>query len=390
MTINTIAEFDADCHQRSANQVADGGMPIVRLAAGTLTVDPEATVVLGSGKSGAVRVLTQSRGLPSKHPTLRLPSGINLEAQTLADMFTSTGLVDTVLADQATVRAVAKILAASADTKIKRLARIVTYLAKQPAINQCAVLTTALAAKFWSPSGPRQADDLTMWSQAFGLDGTGRFDNVRDLVSFASVGESPVIRRSDLRTSSQAVTSALLRGNKAKVDAFESLQSHGDLWSAVEGSDPHLYRRGLLVGSTVAMSPIKRNGIQLVADVSTPFKLRTGSEILVFCPDKLSDELIRGVLNHMDFDTETDRLQVELGPPRIRTKKSSAASADSGQWERLCSRTNFGRHDLFAITAPYMGWSGFRGGRSRNGAQAANTGASSREVPLDVALAAAG
>lgn len=385
-----ITQFDADSHAESTQRVSQGRPPLPRLAAGTLTVTSKATIVLGCGNSGAVRVVTRSVELGTKH-SLSIPVGRNLEVTEIADMFTATGLLDVVMADNATVSAVAKILAASKDPKQKRLAKIVLYLSKQPAINQCSVLTAALAAKFWTPGGTKHSHDLSMWGRAFGLNGTGRYSNVSELVVVACSGESPIVKLGNLRNSSSNVTSALLRGNRARVNAFDALSKHGDFWAAIEGSDPVLYRRGVLIGSTASITPIVRHdGARLTAAVSTPFKLRDGTEILVFSPTAQTLEVRKAVLHHMDFDTDSNRLRVTIGPV-VTTGKNRAArgrSLASEQWESLCRPSNIGR-ELFAITAPYLG-GGFRGGKGKTaGGGTQPTGRTGRDIPLDVALAAA-
>jgi len=383
-------KFDSDAYAQSTAQVADGSMPMLRMAAGTLIVNPEATVVLGSGKSGAVRIVANSAGIAQSKPLLSVPTGVNLSPGQLATLFTSTGLVDIVMADTLTVKAVVTLLASSSDPKDKRVARVVGYLSKQPVISQCSVLTTALAMKFWTPGGPKHSGDLVMWSRAFGLTGEKhRFSHLDDLMSFARVGQSHIVNRSQLRESSLDVTKALLRGKRGRVDAFEALQQHNEKWASVEGSDPHLYKRGLLIGSTAQVIPIRRDGVRLISDVSTPFKLRPGSEITVFCPDSAPSSLTQARLEHMDFNADTGRLGVELGPLTSKRLSRTQRTLHTNTWELLCRRTNFGRSDLFAISTPYMGGSGWSINRRGQGATANTPVAPVREVPLDVALAAA-
>ncbi len=383
--MTTITEFDNEHYTASAEQVASGGLPVQRMHSATLTVTPESMVVLGSGTSGAVRIIARHLA-PSSGAHGKVPAqGKDLSATQIAGLFTETGLVDVVMADGATVKAVAAILSASADPMEKRLAKIVRYLAKQPAINQCAVLTTALREKFWSPAGPARFDDLRMWGAAFKLDrSTSRFGAIDDLIGICRVWTSPLVNRKALRNSSSAITSALLRGRKSRVSAFDALQSHGDMWSAVCGSDSILYRRATIIGSTVAMSPVERRGTSLIATVSMPFKLRVGSELAVFTPGS-NDIVARAQLAGMDFDAATDSLMVRLTPLQQRGKYGDREQ--EARWESLCGSRNFGRSDLFAVGTPFMGagWSGRKGGKQSG---QTGDGGISREVPLDVALAA--
>jgi hypothetical protein len=382
--VSTIAEFDEEHYAASSEQVASGGLPVQRMRSATLTVTPESMIVLGSGASGAVRIIARHMAPASGAHNKVPPKGQDLSATQIAFLFTDTGLIDVVMADGATVKAVTAILSGSPDPMEKRLAKIVRYLAKQPAINHCAVLTNALREKFWSPDGPSRFDDLRMWGSAFHFDhGSSRFGAIDDLIDICRVGKSPLVDRKSLRNSSSTITKELLRGRRSRVSAFDALQSHGDMWNAVCGSDGILYKRGTVIGSTVAVSPVDRHGAKLIATVSMPFKLRVGSEIAVFTPGA-DETYARAQLEGMDFDAATNSLMVRLAPVQRRSKDTREQSA---RWENLCGSRNFGRSDLFAVAAPFMGggW-GNRG--SKSSGQTAGNGSISREVPLDVALAA--
>jgi len=381
--LSGIAAFDAEHHQLSAEQVATGGHPLMRMSAPTLTTTPEAMVVIGAGRSGAVRCIAKTPDLPSTHPMLHVPVSQNLTAQTLADLFTTTGLVDVVIADRITVRAVVGILAKDTNPKSKWLSKIIGYLARRPAINQCAVLTDALAEKFWCPAGSN-ADDLRMWGQALGMTAS-RYGGVRELIAACTDGvPSVVVGRSNLRNSSSDVTSAMLRGNKARVDAFDALGTHEGMWAALQGSDPVLYRRGLRTGSTVALTIADNMSSHLTCSVSTPCKLRTGSTVVAFTTN---GTVFQVRLERMDFDPATEQLQVVLGPGT--GTKILGSGGLRNQWTMMCQYP-VGSDGFCAITAPFMGRSSSRFAGAQRFGPAVAARRPNRSVPLDVALAAAG
>ena len=368
-------EFDAVKREQSAERVASGKSPTPRMTAQTLYSIEENTVYLASGKSGAVRAIGWGNGVRPHSSLSERSADRNLTSTEIASFFADTALVDICFVDRASLSATVKILSASKNSFESRVGRVVKYLAAQPALGRCAVLTDALSQKFWAPTGVATSD-LNAWASMFAVPTSAtRYARAQFLASLARAGSLPVLPGANFRTSSNAIANSLLRWSGAKVEAFTAVQNHNDLWEAVCGSDPLLYERGLLVGSTARIVPVRTVDGVLEAEVSMPFKLRPGNNITVF-----GGELPKGLpvrLRALDFDNETGKLLAKIAPASRRKK------GEPDGFFFLSVSESVGK-EFFAINEPFSGGGFFGGKRSATGDEQRRT----RDLPLDVSLAA--
>jgi hypothetical protein len=364
-------EFDAMKREQSAERVASGKSPTPRMTAQTLFSLEENTLFLASGKSGAVRAI----GWGSKVAPKVISADRNLTSTEIASFFTETALIDVCFVDRASLSATVKILSASKTGFESRVGRVVKYLAAQPVLGRCVVLTDLLAQKYWAPTG-LDASDLNAWASMFVIaPSASRYARAQFLSSMARTGSLPVLPSANFRTSSNGIANSLLRWSGAKVEAFTAVQNHNDLWEAVCGSDPLLYERGLLVGSTARIVPLRTVDGVLEAEVSMPFKLRPGNNITVFGGAMPKGLPVR--LSALDFDNETGKLLAKIIPASRRKK------GEPDGFFFLSVSESHGK-EFFAINEPFSG-GGFAGGRrSTTGDEQRRT----RELPLDVSLAA--
>ncbi len=368
-------EFDAMMHEASAKRVASGKSPTLRMTAPTLFSLEESTVFLASGRSGAVRAIGWGSMVKSAKGFEDVRSDRNLTGPEIAGFFTETGTVDVCFVDHASLSATVKLLSTSTTGFRYNVGRVVKYLAAQPALARCSVLTNTLALKYWAPTG-LESNDLNAWASMFAVaPSTNRHARAAILASKVRTGSLPVLPTANFRTSSNNIAYSLLRGSGSKVEAFTAVQNHKDLWDAVCGCDPLLYERGLLVGSTARIVPVRTVGGVLEAEVSTPFKLRPGNNVTVF-----GGALPKGLpvrLRELDFDNETGKLFAKIAPASRRKK------GEPDGFFFLSVPESVGQ-EFFAINEPFSG-GGFAGGRrSSTGNEPRRT----RDLPLDVSLAA--
>jgi hypothetical protein len=369
-------DFDAKKREQSAQRVASGKSPLPRMTAPTLFSMEDNTVYLASGKSGAVRAIGWESGVREFRGSEGISADRNLTSAAIAGFFTETALVDVCFVDRASLSATLKILSASKTGFESRVGRVVKYLVAQPAMSRCSVLTDALAQKFWTPTG-LDSSDLNAWASMIGggTNDATRYARSYRLASLARAGSLAVLPTANFRTSSNTIANSLLRWSGAKVEAFTAVQNHNDVWDAVCGSDPLLYERGLLVGSTVRVVPVRFSDGVLEAEVSMPFKLRPGNNITVFGGVMPKGLPVR--LRALDFDNETGKLLAKIIPAARRKK------GEPDGFFFLSVEESHGK-EFFAINEPFSG-GGFSGGRrSATGDEPRRT----RELPLDVALAA--
>ena len=368
-------EFDATKREQSVKRVASGKSPTPRMTAPTLYSLEENTVFLASGRSGAVRAIGWGNKVESAKGFENLQPDRNLTSVEIAGFFTETALIDVCFVDRTSLSATVKLLSTSTTGFRHGVGRVVKYLAGQPAMSRCAVLTDALAQKFWAPTG-LDTGDLNGWASMFDVTSSAnRFARAQLLASKVRAGSLPVLPTANLRTSSNQIADSLLRWSGAKVAAFTAVQGHNDLWEAVCGCDPLLYERGLLVGSTARIVPVRLADGILEAEVSMPFKLRPGKNITVF-----GGALPKGLpvrLRELDFDNETGKLLAKIAPASRRKK------GEPDGFFFLSVEESVGQ-EFYAINEPFSG-GGYSGGkRSATGDEPRRT----RDLPLDVSLAA--
>ncbi|MDA8355018.1 MAG: hypothetical protein M0Z95_01655, partial [Actinomycetota bacterium] len=143
---------------------------------------------------------------------------------------------------------------------------------------------------------------------------------------------------------------------------------------------PLLLERGLLDGSTARLVPKSTDGASVVAEVSTPFKLRQGSDFTIFGPTMQTGLPVR--LGSLSFDPDSERLTAKLVWP-VRQRGSTATRRKPTAMDELHRQGAIGG-TYYGINTPFggMNWRGKR-------PPVADDTPTVRELPLDVALAAA-
>jgi hypothetical protein len=370
-------EFDAAMHEQSTKRVRSGKTPTPRLNAPTCYSNAESSVFIASGRSGAVRAIGWGSGTKDSPALANIDTKRNLTSAEIAAFFTATSLLDVFFVDRASLIATVKLLTASKIGVENRVGRVVKYLSTQPAMSRCSVLTVTLAQKYWTPAD-FETDNLEAWAALLGKDATtSRYECARMLSDVVRTGELAVIPTANFRTSANIIANALLRWSGAKVEAFTALQNHSDLWEAVCGSDPLLYKRGLLVGSTARIVPMRLvDGGVVEAEVSMPFKLRPGNNITVFGSTMTKGLPVR--LSALDFDNESGKLIAKIVSLQKRKK------GEQNGFFYLSVEENFGK-EFFAINEPFAG-GGFNALSPKS--KKAEGERRARDLPLDVSLAA--
>jgi hypothetical protein len=364
-------EYDAKMKEASGARVADGKTPTPRLSSPSLYGTDDNLVQLRLNENGQVvlgHLGADVRG------NLSPMIGKALKATNLSDLLHTSGLPEIMFDDQRTLAVALKSLSASTVRQHSRDARIVKYLANQPGMARCCVLTDLLSQRFWA-TPTMNADVIGDWSAVFGLGTLSESERFSTLVDRVSAGKSDVLTAPNFRISAKFIADSLLRNNSSKAETFTALQNHNDVWEAVCGSDPLLYERGLLVGSTARIVPIDRDGVFVLCEVSTPFKLRPGNSIMVFggvFPKGLPLKLVS-----LDFDAATGKLIAKITGSQTKSNKGEPKG-----FFFLSDETQRG-HEFFAINEPFLG-----GGKNFAKKATAAAKGGKREIPLDVSLAA--
>lgn len=376
-TPTSPAQYDASHTKASLEHVAAGGAPIARMGSATLTTLLPSCVTLAHVGRGVRMVRIGEEIVDPK--IVELAHVGTLTAEHLATLL-STSLVDVLFVDRGAVSAATRTLASSPDKNIARLARIVTYLAKCPVVNQCAVLTSALATKFWAPE-PKKSDDIGAWASWFKVgDTTNPLTAVPDLVGLATTGVPPLFDPL-FRAQSGAATAALLRGRAGSTDAFVAISHLMDTWRSIENIDPILCQRSVLTGEAARIVPLERSGSNVIATISTPLKLRPGSTVLLFEPGVTTQEL-PVVLASLDFDSDAGMLLARFGSTRL--DPFSKRQARRNGFDVLLGRESIGKEFLIAAK-PYVP----RSASFRPKGSGVSSGlGSTLAIPLDIALAA--
>ena len=316
-----IKEYDEIQQTASREKIASGDGPLARMKAPTLFATEAKSVYLVTDRAGKVSIM--GAGVEAQESDVVRSLKGDLSGSGVVDLFRHTSLLDVCFVNRPSLLAAVKLVTASKRGTDQRDARVIKYLAEQPAIARCSVLTTALAQKFWTPNDESfRPDFVGSWSSAFGITGTSRLEAVLRLADKARAGSLDVLPTANFRTSSSNIANLLFRWSGAKNEAFSALQNHSDLWEAACGSDPLSYERGLVTGSTVRVVPVGRDGDAVLARVSTPFKLRPGNNITVF-----GGVMPKGLpvkLRELDFDNETGSLMARIERVAKRPKVGEA------------------------------------------------------------------
>lgn len=351
----------------SAQRVAGGSTPLARMAAPTLSFDNagEAFVYL-DGKR-----LVMAKGAVLGGISDIVTSGVALQVAEWR-----TGVV---FADRAALNATMKALSDSPSGR--RKARTIAYLCRLPLNGQHAVLTDALAQRFVAPGATRA---LSTWQEAFHLKGASTPELLMRLATHAASGESTVIPDavSKLRGHGKDAAFHLSKATSGAIEAYKAITRHGDLWSAVEHADPILRESYLRTGDTVAVEPFKMLGGIVEARVSTPFKIRPGSSVLVW---RDGDRGLSATMVELGFDPEAEALTARFAKPATGKRRRNGYDV---LFDALGSRGKGTGEVLYVTTEPFAGKAAPGGGHKATGSWTAGRSIT-RELPLFVSLAAA-
>jgi hypothetical protein len=376
ITMHRIAPFDIPESARtseealvaeSARRVAAGGTPLERMVAPSLYFD------------GAGEVFVQ---LTQGKLVLRTVSMLGELGDTITSNVANQ-IVDrrngVIFVDRAALNAAMKALAADSPNGQRR-ARVIAYLCRLPLNSKYAVLTDTLAQRFVAP-GP--ATSLSTWRDAFHLEGVGDFELLVRLAQRAASGETPVIPDaiSRLRSYGNSCAFSLFKGRSESIAAYKSITRHGDLWAAVEHTDPILQAHYLRSGDTIAAMPFKMLGGLVEARVSTPFKIRPGSSVLVWKDGRG----LPATMVELGFDPETESLTARFTTPATGKRRHNGYDM---LFDALGYRGHGTGETFYVTTEPFAGSETPGGKHNMHGSWSAGRSVT-RELPLFVSLAAA-
>lgn len=374
--MHTTAPFDIPASARpseeelvaeSARLVAAGGTPLQRMVAPTLSFDNAGEALVYLEGKRLVMVRTALVGGISETLTSDIASQV------------AEWRNGVVFADRAALNATTKALGDSPAGR--RKARVTSYLCRLPLNGQYAVLTEALARRFVAP-GP--AGVLSTWRGAFHLEGVPTPELLVSLSTCAASGETPVIpdALSRLRGHGKSAAFQLSKGMSEAIGAYRTITRHGDLWSAVEHADPLLRESYLRIGDTVAVEPFKMLGGIVEARVSTPFKIRPGSSVLVWSDGGRG---LPATMLELGFDPEAEALTARFTKPATGKRRRNGYDL---LLDALGPRGKGTGEVLYVTTEPFAGREAPGDSHKASGSWTAGRSVT-RELPLFVSLAAA-
>ena len=346
----------------SARRVAAGGRPLQRMEAPTLFFQSvaEAFVYLDGKRLVIARI-----GLASGAIT-------NATAGDVVGTIVvwRTGVI---YADRAALAATQKALGTS---EKPHRSRAISYICRLPVNGQHAVLTDALAQRFVAP-GP--AGSLGTWRAAFHLEGLSTPELLVRLAAEASSGDSTVFPAAvaKLRDYGKAIYFDLMQGRSRAVNAYKTTTRHDDLWNAVLHADPLLRDAYLRTGDTITATPFKMLGGIVECNVSTPFKIRPGSAVVVW---QDGGQGLPATLVDLGFDQATESLTAKFSTPTTGKRRRNG-------YDTLFDALNSGE-SFYVTTQPFDG-SGAPGNGGRSPRSWCSGRSVTRELPLFVSLAAA-
>ncbi len=357
---------ESDLVSRSPGQVAEGGSPLLRMKAPTCSFD-------GSGEA-----FVYLAGKRLAMADLSVLGTINDAVTNDVAARVGTWRPGVIFADRTALAATMKVLGGSPAGGAK--ARAIAYLCRLPMNGQYAVLTDALAMRF-VPPGPANA--LSTWRAAFHLEGLPTPELLVRLAKEAAAGETEVISDaiSNLRHHGKEAMMHLFAGRSKAIDAYKAVTRHGDLWAAVQHTDPLLRTAYLDSGDTVAAVPFKPLGGLVECRVSTPFKIRPGSAVLVW---RDGESGLPATLVALGFDPEAECLTAKFAPPATGKRRRNGYDA---LFDATVGRGQSTTETFYVTTQPFTGSAPPGGGRGHQGSWSSGRSVT-RELPLFVSLAA--
>ena len=374
-------QFDEEKRLISAARLDDGLTPLPRLHAPTLysLVD---NVVCLIAKNSEVRVL-----YAGANTSAASREGNPLGADDLQSLLDERN-ANLCFVSRQTLTAAQRIL----EPYYKYVPRKIESLARQNGVDKITILPSLLSQKFWRPES--MDDTLRAWVAAFDVKSLTAKEKVQFFLEKVTEGDVPAFRRRPRRVgdapkpplnvagSGHAVSNALLRGSSS--EAYLAMEAHAGVWAAVVNSDPLLHQRGLLTGATATFTPTESPFADVVVGVvSTPFKIRPGSEIRMFSPS-LDFAGYTCTLSSLGFDPDTDQLMARL---KLTQQRAEGPDLEINPVRRALAQGPSCSASLCIVDAPFQGISEVR---RRSKELAENARNIKRNVPLYVSLAAEG
>lgn len=366
---STITSFEAE---RRATSVKES-QPIERMAA------PSTLRRASTAEDGHLVAPFWTKGsdlmvaFPGEAPKIA-------DAESVSTAFNSPGIL-AMPVDRTAHKAMIKRCDKAGETH-RATTRLLDFAVRMPMSSRMLVLTEALARKFWIQTD-LSTSSVTDWCTAFGMT-----RKVESLVWLAGrvfdetnmTGKQNTYRTSMFEAEEKALASVVERGTSAAIAAFESSNSVSEAWSAYERIDAVLRYRYLVTGEVARITPIRRNGTEVVAALSTPFKVREGEVMAVSESDR--DGLTRPcVLSSLGYD-EVHGLIGTFSSPGKRSRSDAIPTLIAA---------HAARESLLITGSPYLGAGNFTASvfrwTTKSGAEKAE--AIERDTPLDVTLAGA-
>jgi hypothetical protein len=176
----------------------------------------------------------------------------------------------------------------------------------------------------------------------------------------------------------KALESVVRRGASSAMAAYDASNSVSEAWGAYERIDTILRYRYLVTGEVARVTPIRRNGSEVVAALSTPFKVREG-EVMVVSESDPSQLTRPAALVALGYDV-THGLIGAFASPGKRSRSDAIPTLIAA---------HAARESVLITGSPYLGSGSFTPSvfrwATKNGAEQAEPIV--RDVPLDVALA---
>lgn len=181
------------------------------------------------------------------------------------------------------------------------------------------ILTDALATRYVAPGAP---GSLETWREAFHIGKRPMLNLLVALAAKASDGENLVFPNavSTLQEYGGEILSELSKGWSRAIQAYKVATRHSDLWNAVQHSDSLLRDIYLATGDTISVTPLKMLGGRVECKVSTPFKIRPGSSVVIWQDGGTG---LPATFVDLGFDPESESLTGHFAPPTAgKTKRN--------------------------------------------------------------------
>lgn len=182
---------------------------------------------------------------------------------------------------------------------------------------------------------------------------------------------------SKLKGYGREIAAYLMKGRAEAIGAYRTVTRRADLWEAVQHADPLLRETYLGLGDTVTATPFKMLGGLVECHVSTPFKIRPGSSVVVWSDGGRG---LPATLVDLGFDPEAECLTAKFSKPSVGKRRRNGYDA---LFDALGADTPF-----FVTTQPFAGKDAPGGPKGRQDSWTAGQSVT-RELPLFVSLAAA-